>query len=140
MTFEDNFKNHTSDYIFNDDKYLVNQRENLFDKIESNKFDRKNNESLKNISITDLNKFNYHYESFNEEPKVTLISKDSYKIKIVNGKCKNFEDDNIEIKNICSSDFNLFKNQNNLDSNDVVLSLNKIFLNTGILFNIKKKY
>ena len=138
MTFEDNFKLHTSEYIFSNDNFLVKQRENFFDKIKLNKFDKKNNESLKNLSISDLSNFNYHYKSFKEEPKVTLTEKESYIIKIVNGKCKNFEDDNIEIKNISSSDFKIFKTQNKKNLNDIVSDLNAIFLNTGILFNIKK--
>ena len=138
MTFEDNFKKHTSEYIFSNNEFLVKQRESFFDKIQSNKFDRKNNESLKNLSISDLSNFNYHYHSFEEEPEVSLLEKESYKIKIVNGRCKNFEDDNIEIKNITNSDFKLFNSQNNNNFNDVVLQLNAIFLNTGILINVKK--
>ena len=138
MTFEDNFKHHTNEYIFSNNEFLVKQRKSFFDKIQSNKFDRKNNESLKNLNISDLSKFNYHYHPFKEEPEVSLIKKDSYKIKIVNGKCKNFEDDNIEIKNICSSDFQIFNNQKNKNLTDPVLGLNTIFLNTGIFFNIKK--
>jgi Fe-S cluster assembly protein SufD len=138
MTFENNFKHHSSEYIFSHDNFLVKQRESFFDKIRSNKFDRKNNESLKNLSISDLSNFNYHYHPVKEEPEVLLLEKESYKIKIVNGKCKNFEDDNIEIKNISRSDFKVFNNQNNENLNDIVLDLNSIFLNTGIFFNIKK--
>ena len=138
MTFEDNYKYHTSEYIFSNDQFLAQQRKDFFDKIKLNKFDKKNNESLKNLSISDLSNFNYHYKSFKEEPETTLIKKEIYKIKIVNGKCKNFQDDNIEIKNISSSDFKKFKNQNNNNLNDIVSNFNAIFLNTGILFNIKK--
>ena len=138
MTFEDSFKHHTSEYIFSNDKFLVNQRKSFFDKIQSNKFDRKNNESLKNLSISNLSNFSYHYQPFKEEPQVLLLEKGSYKIKIVNGKCKNFEDDNIEIKNISSSDFKIFNYQNNKNLNDIVLDINTIFLNICIFFNIKK--
>ena len=138
MTFEDNFNHHTSKYIFSNDEFLVKQRKSFFDKIQLNKFDRKNNESLKNLSISDLSNFNYHYFQSKEEPEVLPLEKSAYKIKIINGKCKNFEDNNIEIKNISSSDFKIFKNQNNNNIDDVVLGLNTIFLNTGILFNVKK--
>ena len=100
MTFEENFNYHTSQYIFSNDEFLVKQRESFFNKIQLNKFDKKNNESLKNLSISDLSNFNYHYNAFKEKPEVLLLDKESYKIKIVNGKCKNFEDENIEIKNI----------------------------------------
>lgn len=138
MTFENNFNHHSSEYIFSNDNFLVKQRESFFNKIQLKKFDRKNNESLKNLSISDLSNFNYLYHPVDEEPEVLLLEKESYKIKIVNGKCKNFEDDNIEIKNITSSDFKVFNNQNTKNLNDIVLDLNTIFLNTGIFFNIKK--
>ena len=61
MNFEDNFKNHSSEYIFSNDKFLVRKRKNIFNKIKLKKFDRKNNESLKNLSLSDLSVFNYHY-------------------------------------------------------------------------------
>ena len=47
MTFEDNYKYHTSEYIFSNDDFLVKKRKNFFDKIQLKKFDRKNNDSLK---------------------------------------------------------------------------------------------
>ena len=138
MTFENNFNHHTSEYIFSEDEYLVKQRRIFFDKISLNKFDKKNNESLKNLSISDLSTFNYHYIPFKEEPEINLIESNIYQIKIVNGKCKNFEDDNIKIKNISSYDSKIFKGKNNNNLSDIVSDLNTIFLNTGILFNIKK--
>ena len=138
MTFEDNFIYHTDKYIFSNDKLLVKQREDSFDKIKFNKFDRKNNESLKNISISDLAKFDYYFKTSKIEPSVKLLEKNNYEVKIINGKCKNFEDENIEIKNISSSDFKIFKDQNYKNLNDLVIDFNTIFLNSGILYNIKK--
>jgi len=54
MTFENNFINHSKEYIFSDNKILSNQRESTFKKIFQKNYDKKNNESLKNISIKDL--------------------------------------------------------------------------------------
>ena len=59
MTLEENFKQHSAEYIFSNDQFLSDHRENIFDKIKLKKFDKKNNESLKNISISDLSIFNY---------------------------------------------------------------------------------
>ena len=57
MTLENNFINHSKEYIFSDNKILSNQRESTFKKIFLKNYDKKNNESLKNITITDLSKF-----------------------------------------------------------------------------------
>jgi len=138
MTFEDNFKKHSKEYVFSNDEFLSKQREKIFNKIFLNNFDKKNNESLKNITISDLSFFNYYYNPSKEKPTVTLSDKENYKINIVNGLCKNYEDNNIEIRNISSSDFKKFRDQNFQDSNDIIIDFNRIFLNSGIFFKIKK--
>ena len=136
MTFENNFINHSKEYIFLDNDILSNQREQKFKKISQKNYDKKNNESLKNITISDLSKFDYFYKPNKEESKISLIDDLYYDIKIVNGICKNYEDDNIEIRNLTSLDFESFINQdNNLD--DIIMDFNKVFLNSGIFFNIK---
>jgi len=138
MTLEDNFKQHSKEYFFSNDEFLSKQRLDIFNKIFLKKFDNKNNESLKNLSISDFTLFDYYYQNNNVEPKVTKIENDNYKINIVNGLCKNYSDENIEIRNISSSDFKKFRDQKYEDLNDLVLNFNKIFLNSGIFFNIKK--
>ena len=46
MTFENNFINHSKEYIFFDNKTLLNQREEAFKKISQKNYDRKNNEMI----------------------------------------------------------------------------------------------
>ena len=140
MTFEDNFNYHSQKYIFSNDEFLSNERVKIFNKIKLKDFDKKNNESLKNISFSDLSLFDYHYNFSNENSKVLLIDKNIYKINIVNGLCKNYEDYNIEIRNITNLDSKKFavENYNNFD--DIIIDFNKIFLNSGIIINVKKKY
>jgi hypothetical protein len=137
MTFENNFTNHSKEYIFADNQTLLNQREKIFNKIIEKKYDKKNNESLKNITILDLDKFDYLYKPKNEDPTVSLIDNFKYEIRLVNGICKNYVDDDIEIRNFTSADSNSFLNQNNNDSDDIIIDLNKIFLNSGVFLNIK---
>ena len=50
MTFENNFINHSKEYIFLDNDFLLNHRKKAFNKIIQKDYDKKNNESLKNIS------------------------------------------------------------------------------------------
>ena len=137
MTFENNFINHSKEYIFLENKTLLNQREKIFKRISQKNYDKKNNESLKNISISDLSKFDYFYKPEKEDSKVLLIDNFNYEIRVLNGICKNYEDDNIEIRNLTNLDFKSFLNQNNNNLDDIIIDFNKIFLNSGIFFNIK---
>ena len=87
MTLEDNFISHSKEYIFSDNKILSNQRESTFKKIFLKNYDKKNNESLKNITISDLEKFDYFYKPKKEDPIVSIIDNYNYEIRVVNGKC-----------------------------------------------------
>ena len=107
MSIETNFSS-SKEYIFSDNEALLNQREKVFNKIINKNYDKKNNESLKNISISDLVKFDYFYKPKNEDPTVSLIDKFNYEVRVVNGICKNYQDDNIEIRNITNSDLKTF--------------------------------
>ena len=119
MTFENNFFNHSKEYIFLDNETLLNQRQKIFEKISQKNFDKKNNESLKNVTISELSNFDYFYKTDNEDPKVSIIDKYNYEIKVVNGICKNYEDENIEIRNLTNLDFKSFLNQDNHNLNDI---------------------
>ena len=137
MTLENNFINHSKEYIFLDNDILSNQRKKIFKKIIKKNFDKKNNESLKNINISDLSQFDYFYKPNKKYSKVSLIDDLNYEIKLVNGICKDYEDDNIEIRNLTNLDFKSFLNQENNKYDDIIIDFNKIFLNSGIFFNIK---
>ena len=88
MSIENNFSNHSKEYIFLDNETLSNQREKVFKKIIKKNYDKKNNESLKNITISDLEKFDYFYKPIKEVSKVSSIDNFNYEIKLVNGICK----------------------------------------------------
>tara|TARA_B100001769_G_scaffold114016_1_gene88888 strand:- start:157 stop:1383 length:1227 start_codon:yes stop_codon:yes gene_type:complete len=137
MTLENNFINHTKEYIFSDNDILLDQREKTFKKIFQKNYDKKNNESLKNITISDLTNFDYCYKPIKVDSTVSLIDDLNYEIKLVNGICKNYEDDYIEIRNLTNLDFKTFLNQDNNNLDDIIIDFNKIFLNSGIFFNIK---
>jgi hypothetical protein len=48
---------------------------------------------LKILRLTDLSKFDYFYKPIKEDSTVSLIDDFNYEIKLVNGICKNYEDD-----------------------------------------------
>ncbi len=137
MTLRENYENHSKKYIFSDNKLLLTERKKKFNKIFSNEYDKRTNESLKNISLSDLNSFNYYFQPSQEKPTINLLNKNFYEVKIINGKCSNYEDENIEIRNVISEDF-----KKNTDSypqhfNDIILDFNAIFLNSGIFVKVK---
>ncbi len=137
MTFLENFNEHSKQYIFSDNNFLLNEREKTFNKINSNDFDKRNNESLKNIALTDLNSFNYYFQPSKEKPKINLIEKNVYEINLINGRCSNYEDENLEIRNLLSNDLEKNRDYNTRDFNDIVIDYNTIFLNSGIFINVK---
>ena len=137
MSFENNFINHSKEYIFSDNNILSKERERIFKKITKKNYDKKINESLKNLTISDLSKFDYFYKPIKEFSKVSLIDNFNYEIKLVNGICKNYEDDNIEIRNLTNLDFKIFLNEDKNNLDDIIIDFNKIFLNSGIFFKIK---
>ena len=137
MTLLNNFNNHSNEYIFSDDEFLLNEREKSFKKINSENFEKKNNESLKNLTFSELNSFNYFFQLFDEKPKIIVSEKNVYHIDIVNGVCENFQDENIEIRNISSKDFDKNNYTNDYHHDDIVIDFNKIFLNSGVFLKVK---
>ena len=137
MTFESNFINHSKEYIFLDNEVLFKNREKIYNKIIHKDFDKKNNESLKNINISDISNFDYFYEPKKTVPKVSLVNKLNYEIEIIDGICKNYKDDNIEIRNFTKIDYKKFLYQDIQNLDDIIIDFNKIFLNSGIFFDIK---
>ena len=139
MTLLENLNKHSQYYIFSDNKLSLDIRKKIFNKINSKNFKIRNNESLKNINLSDLNSFNYYSPISKQNPSTKLCEKKVYKINIVNGKCQNYEDENIEIRNVLSKDFEKFGHLNYQETDDVVIDLNTLFLNSGIIFNVKSE-
>ncbi len=137
MTLQDNFENHSKQYIFCDDEFLSKEREKIFIKINSNNFEKKNNESLKNLPFSDLNSFNYFFHVLDDKPKSIIKEKNVYQVDIVNGRSENYEDENIKIRNIFSKDFDKKKYVKDNKDNDIVMDFNKIFLNSGFFLTVK---
>ena len=139
MTFQKNFEDHSKQYIFFDDQFLSEQRDRIYNKIVLKKFDVRNNESLKNITLSDINSFNYYFQNSNDKPSVKLLEKNVYQINLINGKSISYEDDYIEIRNISKIDSDKLKNNYSNDQNDIILDMNTIFLNSGINVNVKQE-
>ena len=84
MTFESNFINHSKEYIFLENDVLFKNREKKYNKIIQKDYDKKNNESLKNINFSDLSIFDYYYQNSNTNPRTLIQENGDYMITIVN--------------------------------------------------------
>ena len=103
MNIQENYNTNKKEFLYSQYKDVNDHRIKVLANFENEKFDKKNNESLKNIVIADISNFDYFYKPKKNVSKVSLVDKSNYEIEIVNGICKNYEDDNIEIRNFTKS-------------------------------------
>ena len=59
MNIYDNYLKNKNNIFFSKDKYAQNHREKLLNIFVNDKFDKKNNESLKNINLKKFTDFNF---------------------------------------------------------------------------------
>ena len=124
----ENYKN----LLFSDFKEVREERDNVLKKFIPLYFDKKNNERIKNVDINKLSNLNYGYKTPTDLISVVKNNDNSYTIKLVNGKCENFKDQNLEIANIDSNDLKFFFNNKLSNKNDFLIDLNSLFLNSGV--------
>ena len=130
----ENYKN----LLFSDFKEVREERDNVLKKFIPLYFDKKNNESIKNVDINKLSNLNYGYKTPTDLISVLKNNDNSYTIKLVNGKCENFKDQNLEIANIDSNDLKFFFNNKLSNKNDFLIDLNSLFLNSGVKIRVNK--
>jgi len=130
----ENYKN----LLFSDYEEVRKERDNVLKKFIPLYFDKKNNESIKNVDSNKLANLNYSYKSPTDLISVIKKNDNSYIVKLVNGKCENFKDQNLEITNINSNDLKFFFNNKLSDTNDFLIDLNSLFLNSGVKIKINK--
>ena len=118
MNIHDNYQKNKNNIFFSKDKDIQNHREKLINIFENDSFDKKNNDSLKNINLKNFFDFKYKY-LFPEEISVINNNHDnSYSIVSVNGQCSNFKDDKIEITKILDEDYNDFSKNDIIKNNE----------------------
>ena len=100
----ENYKN----LLFSDFEEVREERDNVLKRFVPIYFDKKNNESIKNVDNNKLANLNYNYKKPADVDSAIKNSNNSYTIKLFNGKCDNYKDENLEIKNIDSNDSKFF--------------------------------
>jgi len=94
MNIQDIYKKNKTNFLFSKEIEVENYRKELLLNFINNKYDKKNNESLKNVNLKNFFDFDYKYNE-SEEPSLIKKNQDNnYVIKIVNGKCDSFNDEN----------------------------------------------
>ena len=137
MNIQDNYLKNRKNIFFSQNKDIQNHREKLINNFVNDRFDRKNNESLKNINLKNFIDFKYKYLISEETSVINNNQENSYSIVSVNGQCSNFKDDKIEITKILDEDYNDFSENNTIEKNDHFVNLNSLFLNSGFKIIIK---
>ncbi len=138
MNIQDNYLKNSNNIFFSQNKEVQNHREKLIYNFENDSFDRKNNESLKNVNPKNFIDFKYKYLIPEETSVINNNHENSYSIVSVNGQCSSFKDDKIEISKILVEDYNDFTKNDTIDKNDHFVNLNSLFLNSGFKIVIKK--
>ena len=114
MNIQYNYLNNRKNIFFSQNKNIQNHREKLIKIFENDSFDRKNNESLKNINLKNFIDFKYKYLIPEETSVINNNQENSYSIVSVNGQCSNFKDDKIEITKIIEEDYIDFSKNNTI--------------------------
>ena len=105
MNIQDNYLKNKKNIIFSENKDIQNHREKLINIFENDGFDKKNNESLKNINLKNFIDFKYKYLIPEETSVINNNQENSYSIVSVNGQCSSFKDNKIEITKILDEDY-----------------------------------
>ena len=121
MNIQDNYKKNQKNIFFSENKDVQNHREKLINIFENDRFDKKNNESLKNINLKNFIDFKYKYLIPEETSVINNNQENSYSIVSVNGQCSSFKDDKIEITKILDEDYNDFSKNDTIENNIILL-------------------
>ena len=138
MNIQDNYLKNKKNIFFSNNKDIQTHREKLINIFENDRFDKKNNESIKNINLKNFLDFKYKYLVPEETSVINNNQDNSYSIVSVNGQCSSFKDDKIEITKILDEDYNDFSKNDTIENNDHFVNLNSLFLNSGFKIVIKK--
>ncbi len=138
MNIQDNYQKNKKNIFFSENNDVKSHREKLIDIFENDKFDKKNNESIKNINLKNFLDFKYRYLAPEETSLISNNNDNNYSIVSVNGQCSSFKDDKIEITKILEEDYNDFSENNTIEKNEHFVNLNSLFLNCGFKIVIKK--
>ena len=138
MNIQDIYNKNKKNLLFSENTNFEKYKDIILSRFNSKSIDKKNNESLKNLSLKKFFNFNYKY-NLPEDPSLTKKNIDgSYSIVLVNGQCEKYTDENIQLNNLRLEDYKDIEDNKLSDQNDFFIDLNSLFLNSGFKLIIKK--
>ncbi len=138
MDILNNYNNNKENILYSQFSDVENDRKKVVSNFSSNYFNKKNNESLKNVKLEKFLDLKYKY-ILSENSSISKKNVDeTYSIVLVNGQCKNFTDENIEVSNLTGENSKDYFNNNLSKTNDFFIDLNSLFLNSGFKIKVKK--
>ena len=138
MNIQDIYKQNKVNLVFSDNIKVEQFRKELLLNFVKDSYDKKNNESIKNVNLKNFFDFEYKYFVSKELSLIKKNQSNSYHITVVNGQCDNYKDEQIEIQKLSLEENNNFLNNNLIEKNDHFVNLNSLFLNSGFQIIIKK--
>ena len=145
MNVNEIYENKKKSFLFNDSNEFQILRKELIEKFDLSPKNIRNNESLKHLDLNVL-KFNYEYQTKVNDIEYHDNKEDFININVINGRINKIDSNDLNKKYLSIN--NIDNNNNNICnrflsfqkffSDDYILNLNSIFLNSGYELNINE--
>ena len=145
MNVNEIYENKKKSFLFHDSNEFQILRKKLIEKFDLSPKNIRNNESLKHLDLNVL-KFNYEYQTKINDIEYSDNKEDFININVINGKINKIKSNDLNKKDLSINNIdnnnnhicNRFLSFQNFFSDDYILNLNSIFLNSGYELNINE--
>ena len=145
MNVNEIYENKKKSFLFHDSNEFQILRKKLIEKFDLSPKNIRNNESLKHLDLNVL-KFNYEYQTKVNDIEYHDNKEDFININVINGKINKIKSNDLNKKDLSINNIdnnnnhicNRFLSFQNFFSDDYILNLNSIFLNSGYELNINE--
>ncbi len=145
MNVNEIYENKKKSFLFHDSNEFQKLRKILIEKFDLSPKNIRNNESLKHLDPNVL-KFNYEYQTKINDIEYHDNKEDFININVINGRINKIDSNDINKKNLSINNIdnnnnhicNKFLSFQKFFSDDYILNLNSIFLNSGYELNISE--
>ena len=145
MNVNEIYENKKKSFLFNDSNEFQILRKKLIEKFDLSPKNIRNNESLKHLDPNVL-KFNYEYQTKINDIEYHDNKEDFININVINGRINKIDSNDLNKKNLSINNIdnnnshicNKFLSFQKFFSDDYILNLNSIFLNSGYELNISE--
>ena len=145
MNVNEIYENKKKSFLFHDSNEFQILRKKLIEKFDLSPKNIRNNESLKHLDLSVL-KFNYEYQTIVNDIEYHDNKEDFININVINGRINKIDSNDLNKKDLSINNIennnihicNKFLTFQKFFSDDYILNLNSIFLNSGYELNINE--